>query len=65
MREALQHPWRRYVGKASPCAVHPRDVRCLSDRHALRLPAELRQPKGAKGKRRPSQGRKRWKGHAS
>ena len=62
MRESLRHPWRRFVRKASPCDVHPCDVRCLSDRHELPLPAGLRQPKGAKGKRRPSQGRKRRKG---
>jgi hypothetical protein len=65
MREALRHPWRRFVGKASPCIVHPSDMRCISDRHALPLPAKIQQPKGAKGKRRTTQGRKRGKGRAS
>jgi hypothetical protein len=65
MRESIWHPWRRFLRKASPCDVHPSDVRCLSDRHALPLPAGLRQPKAAKGKLRPSQARKRSKGAAT
>jgi hypothetical protein len=65
MREALGHPWRRFLGKASPCIVYPNGVRCLSDRHALPLPAGLRQAKGAEGKRRPSQARKRRNGAAT
>lgn len=58
-RESLQHPWRRYLGQASPCTVHLHGVRCLSERHTLPLPAELkatkdrRARKGPKAKRRP------------
>lgn len=41
-RASLGHPWRRYVAQVSPCVVHPYNVRCLSDRHALPLPTGLK-----------------------
>jgi hypothetical protein len=52
-RESLRHPWRRHVGKASPCIVHPCDVRCLSDRHTLPLPAGFKESKRPRARKVP------------
>ncbi|UQA60401.1 hypothetical protein [Polyangium aurulentum] len=51
LRESLMHPWLKYVAKASPCIVYRNDVRCLSERHTLPLPAMFKKTKGARARR--------------
>ncbi|UQA57030.1 hypothetical protein [Polyangium aurulentum] len=51
LRESLGHPWLKYVTKASLCIVYRNDVRCLSERHTLPLPARFKKARGARARR--------------